>query len=1184
MKRKEMRKNRFWAISMILVLLVGQLAAAAPAAKAETTDNAADLRIIFTTDLHGQVVDIDYSKGALYPKGGLTKAATLIKEARSQVADGNSLLFDLGDVMYDYTTDYIYETDETATQPIYQAMASLNYDAIVLGNHDYEYTLPYIQKQYADTGLTDKVVVSNITDAITGKHIWNENKIIEKNLTTDSGEQVTVKVGVIGESIPTLSKKRCDYTGVLVGEDMVANVKKEAQLLKNQGADVIVVMAHSGIGDETPALMDENVGYALTQIPEVDVVLCGHKHTSFCADGTTKYDSYPGVDTETGLVNGKNLVMVASYGQGIGVVDLSVDQNKNIVQRKSQIRKVQTDTEIDTSIAAYMDKWGAVFLADSTEVLCELNSSSSTRWQNYLSTVEDSSPIQLLNDVAISYGLQYQNNENTDCKGLPVVAASRYSKYGGGSGSDYYDISGYFTSADLYQLINYRIQLWRYRVTGAQLKEWIEWSASAYETAGENVIPTTGSAVTTSAPLADTTPETSSSAGTGSSVTAQDTSSSQEQGNSTGIVNGILNYQGSRPIQYSLQETYLTDLSRFYVFDGLEYEIDTSIAPRYNYDGKKINETHRVVSVTRNGQEIKDTDEFLFIVNRLDSTTMPDQFVTDNLTKLSAADTRAFFKDYMGKKAECGTLGDLEDNNWSVSYSSDYRYILKTGSAASDLMQSKPWVSELLDSEGDFDYYLANLAAKSRQDSTGPNLNLMALNEAETNHNVTVAVQATDSSGIQSLTYLSGKYVSDSIAWNNASAVTDGYFACTKNGIYSVKAVDGKGNQTIRYIRINNINTGVLEAPKVDTYTNRKSYISGTAEPATTIVFELEDSTVYKSTVKDDGTFKYALPAQKAGTKIFVYVRDDDGRVSARTVVTVKRTGPNKPLLNVVTTAVRTLSGEINDTNAYPLFIVEEKKTIFMQDDGTKELFQQSELYDDKYKNYQIEYLTLTIASDGSFTTSLPYLLSAGTVVRMRTLDVAARNSMGSKRTVKQTVPAQPVLEEVTNLTTKIKVFSEEKCSSATVKVGKKKYTITKKKYISSKQMYRYVKKVSRTDSGVKVKAYLTNVKGDSAVVKLSKKEVVPDTPQLNKVAAGDKKITGHVDVVGDGTEEEGVTVENTKTKVFVYINGKKRKASVDFEGNFTLKLKTKLKSGTKIGVKARNKKGAGLKKTVKVK
>jgi hypothetical protein len=181
-------------------------------------------------------------------------------------------------------------------------------------------------------------------------------------------------------------------------------------------------------------------------------------------------------------------------------------------------------------------------------------------------------------------------------------------------------------------------------------------------------------------------------------------------------------------------------------------------------------------------------------------------------------------------------------------------------------------------------------------------------------------------------------------------------------------------------------------------------------------------------------------------------------------------------------------------------------------------------------------------------------------------------------------VPAAPTLNDVTNNSTKVKVFTEEKCSSATVVIGKKKYTIKKKTYISSKKMYRFVKKIPKTNSGVKVKAYVTNTKGDGAVTKIYKKEVVPDTPTLNKVKAGAKVITGHVDVVGDGTSEEGVTVENTNTKVFIYINGKKRKASIDFEGNFTLRVKNKITSGTKIGVKARNKKGAGLKKTIKVK
>ena len=215
---------------------------------------------------------------------------------------------------------------------------------------------------------------------------------------------------------------------------------------------------------------------------------------------------------------------------------------------------------------------------------------------------------------------------------------------------------------------------------------------------------------------------------------------------------------------------------------------------------------------------------------------MPELFTTQAMTKLSAADTRAYFKKYMQKQSECGTLGNLEDNNWDVKYSGKYNYVLKTGSGASDLIGQRSWIKEKLDSSEDFDYYRAELSKKSTQDTSGPDLNLAALNEIETNHPVRVAVQATDRSGIASLTYLQGKYNDASIAWNSAKAVENGYISCDKNSIYSVRAVDGNGNTTIRYIRINNINEGVLEAPKVDTYTNRKVYITGTAEPVLSLI------------------------------------------------------------------------------------------------------------------------------------------------------------------------------------------------------------------------------------------------------------------------------------------------------------------------------------------------------------
>lgn len=1185
--KKGKRTKRVVCMGLAVALVVIQLLGAGPAPKASAENaDTANLRLLFTTDLHGQVTNVDFSTGAAFPTGGLAKANTLIKKARQEVGKENTMTFDLGDVMYDYTTDYIYDCDETAIQPIYQAMATIGYDAITLGNHDFEYTLPYIQNQLKATGLEDKVVVSNVKDANTGASIWNENKIIEKTLMTTQGRQITVKVGVIGETIPTLSKKRCNYTGVLATEDIVANTAKEAQYLKTQGADIVVVIAHSGVGEQVPVEMDDNVGYALTKLDNVDVVLCGHKHANFCADGTTKYDSYPGVDTKNGLVNGRNLVMVANSGKGIGQVDLTVsDANgyNQIVDRKSAIRKVKKTTAEDEAITNFLGAWAKTFVGDSTQILREM--ASGVRLQNYFGTLEDDGVIQLLNDMGISYGLLYQNNENTAYQNLPVVAASKYSKYGGGSGEDYYDISGNFTKANLYQIMNYRVQLWLYAVSGSQLKEWLEWSASAYETTG-NILPTATPVV--SSPASDGgIAGTVSGTGVKNAKQAEKTASKLsgaslvKKGTSPfdNIMDAILSYQGAKPLQSVLREEWLTDWSRYYVLDGVEYQIDTSIAPRYDYNGTLINDTRRVKRVTRNGQEIRDDEQFLLVVNRLASGVIPDQFVTQALGHVSAANVRDYFEEYMQRESMCGTMKNTQDNNWSVNFSDKYQYVVKTGAGAADIADTKKWIAGLLDDSEDFYYYRADFSSPSVYDTTGPSLNLKSLNDEETHKDVRVAVQATDPAGVHSTRYLLGQYTADSSVWDTG-IIFEKYFDCKENGVYSVLAMDVYGNRTVRYIRINNINRSVLEAPKVKSYTNRKAYIEGTAEPTATVYFELENGDVYKTTVKDDGTFKYKLPAQKADSKVYVYVRDDDGRASARTVVIVKRTGPNKPEMEKLETRSRTVKGELNDANVYPIFIIDDKKTVFMQSDGTMDLYKKSTLYNSKYKVVEMSF---NVKADGGYSFELPYLLPAKTKVVLRTLDVAARNSLPANIKVTQTVPAKPIVNEVTNLSTNVKVFSEEKCASATITVGKKKYTVKKSKYVSSKKMYCYTKKITRTDSGVVVKAYLTNTKGKSPVLKTTKKEVVPNKPKLDKVKAGTKKITGRVDVVGDA-QEEGVTVENTKTRVFVYINKKKREAKVSFEGDFTLKLKKKIAKGTKISVKARNKKGVGLKRTVTVK
>lgn len=1174
--------------------------------QAAGTADTADLRLLFTSDLHGQLTTVDYETGGAYNEGSLAKVATLIQNARNEKGINNTMLFDGGDNMYDYTTDYIYNYDEKAVQPHFSALASLGYDAITLGNHDFEYTLPYIQYQYDSTGLTDKVVLSNVKDANTGASIWNETKMFEKVLTTKQGHQMSVKVGVIGETIPTLSKKRQNYTGVLTTEDIVENATREADALKAAGADLIVVVAHSGIGEENPEKMATDAGYALTKIPNVDVVLCGHRHAFFCADGKTQYDKMSGVDPATGLVNGKNLVMVKNRGAGIAVVDLTLSNesgNVQICERKSSLRKVTVDVQADPNINNnYFGDWAGIFMSDRSAILSEL--ASSARLQNYFGTIEDSGAIQLMNDIKISYGLDYINNVDTNYQNYPVVAVSKYLKYGAEDGADYIDISGQFTRANMYDLIDYRTSLYVFTITGAQIREWLEWSASAYEQPGGNVLasPAPPAADTappaTSAAVASTdTPEPAVSPSQGGITDGQGEESEPAStvqnrifrqtaailkgtaGDYQDVLDGIIkNYKGEQSLQSVLREEWISDWSNFYIFDGVEYTIDTSVAPRYDQDGNKINDSRRITSLTRNGVPVSDGERFILVGNKISSIPLLSQIEKQELYHGNTDICRNYVVNYINKLSLTGTMKNTQDNNWRVNYNTGYQYLVRTGERSQELTDSRKWIKGLLSTENRFHYYQADFSQMSSSDQTGPNVVALALKDVETNKNVKVAVQATDVSGVVSVKYLKGKYLMNSAVWDFALNMTDNYFECDENSIYSILAEDLFGNKTLTYVRINNINKSALEAPKVDSYTNRKQYITGTAEPNANIYFELQNGNVYSDTVKEDGTFKYALVPQKSGAKVYVYVTDDEGRASSRTVVTVKRTGPNKPVLSEVETRSRQVSGSLNDTYVYPVVIVNDK-TAYMANDGTKAIYENSELYDAKYKVVEVE---MNMTDSGSFSFEMESLQKKGIKIDLRTLDAIGRKSMLTRQKVKQTVPAKPSADQVTNQAKKVKIYSEEKCDSASVKIGKKVYTVKKSKYISKEQAYRYSVTIPRTDSGVSLKYYVTNVKGDSPKVSMTKTEVVPNTPKLNSVKAKKKVITGSVHLVG--SDDEVKTVANTKTKVYVYVNKKKYTAKIKANGTFRVKVKKKLASGDKITCQAKNLKGKSLKRVKKVK
>lgn len=152
------------------------------------------------------------------------------------------------------------------------------------------------------------------------------------------------------------------------------------------------------------------------------------------------------------------------------MVDLNIGTKNNkptITGKSTQIRKVNASTEVDPTINAAFGNWTKTFMADSSQILSEV--AADTQLQNYFGTMEDNDAIQLLNNIKISYGLQYINKTKTQYKNLPVVAASTYLKYGSSDGEDYIDIQNQFKKANIYDLVSYRTGLYIYKMTGAQI-------------------------------------------------------------------------------------------------------------------------------------------------------------------------------------------------------------------------------------------------------------------------------------------------------------------------------------------------------------------------------------------------------------------------------------------------------------------------------------------------------------------------------------------------------------------------------------------------------------------------------------------------------------------------------------------------------------------------------------------
>ncbi|QHM78030.1 2',3'-cyclic-nucleotide 2'-phosphodiesterase/3'-nucleotidase [Mixta theicola] len=443
-----------------------------------------DLRIMETTDLHSNMMDFDYYKDKPTDKYGLVRTATLIAAARAEAK--NSVLVDNGDVIQgsplgDYMAAKGIAPGET--HPVYQAMNRLNYRVGNLGNHEFNYGLDYLQKALA--GAHFPYINANITDAKSGKPRFTPWLIKPEQVTGRDGKTYTLNVGYIGFVPPQIMVwDRVNLQGKITVDDITETARRWVPVMRQQGADVVVAIAHSGLSSEPWRALAENSVWYLSQVPGIDAIMFGHAHAIFPGND---FAAIPGADIKQGTLNGIPAVMPGMWGDHLGIVDLTLNNDSGrwqVTAARAEARPVY-DKAAKKSLAQE-DAALVQVLSDAhratREFVARPIGKSADVMYSYLSLVQDDPTVQVVNNAQRAY-VEHFIQGDPDLANLPVLSAAAPFKAGGRKNdpASYVEVEkgdlSFRNAADLYLYPNTLVVM---KVSGEQVKEWLECSAGQF--------------------------------------------------------------------------------------------------------------------------------------------------------------------------------------------------------------------------------------------------------------------------------------------------------------------------------------------------------------------------------------------------------------------------------------------------------------------------------------------------------------------------------------------------------------------------------------------------------------------------------------------------------------------------------------------------------------------------------
>ncbi|MBO6266669.1 MAG: 5'-nucleotidase C-terminal domain-containing protein, partial [Synergistaceae bacterium] len=407
--------------------------------------------ILATSDMHGNIWGYSYEDGKETVNNGMARLYTYIRQVRAE--NPNTVLVDAGDnIQGTIMTNDLANKNPDNEHPVMAAMNFMKYDAMTLGNHEFNWGVDTMKKILAQAQFP--VLGANILGR-DGKPVTGSGyTIVERG-----GARIAV-IGVCTPDIPIWDGGKQGIDDITYEAANTAVKKAIAEI--GDKADVIVVSAHMGMvaefdedggSDSAQKILDDN--------PEIDVLQVAHMHI------TVK-------DKQGGTVIGG----VRDSGREIARFDLTLDKDNKVtgaeveivdmdgVTPSEELRAVPTVKKLHEDTILFVKGGGSGEDGASGKPL----GATTAKFQPENEIV--GLPEGKLRDTAVMDLINRIQLENAEAD---VTACALF--------KDTSDLpEGDINYGNIFDIYKFDNTLYRLNVTGKELKNYMEWAAACYNT------------------------------------------------------------------------------------------------------------------------------------------------------------------------------------------------------------------------------------------------------------------------------------------------------------------------------------------------------------------------------------------------------------------------------------------------------------------------------------------------------------------------------------------------------------------------------------------------------------------------------------------------------------------------------------------------------------------------------